>query len=131
MKTSVRKASIEPGVVQRVARVTVAKHAPESATAVIPDWLHVLSIVSLALGAVCALVIAWDLRRHPQHMWIMNVVWPVTALFGSVLALWGYYSYGRLAAHEKAHPAMERGEEMPHSYPVNWWLIRRGIKEAM
>lgn len=80
----------------------------------VPQWLHILAIASLVLGAICAIVIALDLRRHPQHMWIMNIVWPVTALFASVLALWGYYSYGRLAAHEKAHPAMERGEEMPH-----------------
>jgi len=80
----------------------------------IPDWLHVVAIASLALGALCALVILIDVLRRPQHMWIMNVVWPVTALFGSVLALWGYFAYGRLAAHAKAQAAMERDEEMPH-----------------
>jgi hypothetical protein len=81
---------------------------------VIPDWLHLLAIASLILAALCALVILVDVRRHPQHMWIMNVVWPVTALFGSVLALWGYFRYGRLAAHERARAAMERDEPMPH-----------------
>ena len=50
----------------------------------IPAWLHVLSIASLALGALCAAVIAPNPVRHPQHMWIMDVVWPVTALFGTV-----------------------------------------------
>ncbi len=63
----------------------------------VPDWLHALSIVSLALGFVCAGVIVVDEFRHPQHMWIMNVVWPVTALFGTALRLWGYFTYGRLA----------------------------------
>ncbi len=79
----------------------------------IPAWLHVLSIVFLLLGLVCAAVITADVFRHPQHMWIMNVVWPVTALFGTVWVLWQYFAYGRLAAHERAHAAMERGEEMP------------------
>jgi len=80
----------------------------------IPDWLHILAIASLALAALCALVILVDVLRHPQHMWIMNVVWPVTALFGSVLALWGYFDYGRLAADERARAAMARDDEMPH-----------------
>lgn len=31
-------------------------------------------------------------------MWIMNIVWPVAALFGTVLLLWGYLKFGRSAA---------------------------------
>ncbi len=46
-------------------------------------------------------------------MWIMNVVWPVTALFGTVLVVWQYLAYGRLATHEKAHAAMEHDEAPP------------------
>ena len=79
----------------------------------IPDWLHILAIASLALAALCALVILVDVLRHPQHMWIMNIVWPVTALFGSVLTVFAYFKYGRLAAHEKAQAAMERDQPMP------------------
>lgn len=79
----------------------------------IPFWLHLLAIVSLLLAALCALVVAIDVARHPQHMWIMNIVWPVTALYGSVLGLWAYYRYGRLAMHEKAEAAMARDEKMP------------------
>ena len=129
----------------------------------IPTWLHLLSIASLALAGLCALAIAVDVARHPQHMAIMNVVWPVTALFGSVVWLWLYFRYGRLATRAKAEAAMGRDEEMPSkrltpfwakvakgaspefwfvmqlamlcgfatAYPVNWWLIRSGIKEAM
>ncbi len=79
----------------------------------IPVWLHVLSIFSLALGFVAALIAAGDVMRHPQHMGIMNVVWPVVALFAGPIALWAYYSYGRLAAHEVAKPAMDKGKKMP------------------
>ena len=62
----------------------------------IPVWLHDLAIVSLILGCLCSIIIAADEIRHPQRMWIMNVVWPVTALFGTVWILWQYFVYGRL-----------------------------------
>ena len=46
-------------------------------------------------------------------MWIMNIVWPVTALFGTLWILWQYFTYGRLAEHGRAQAAMKRHEEMP------------------
>jgi len=79
----------------------------------IPAWLHSLSIAVLLLGLVCAVVIAADLVRHKQHMWIMNVVWPVTALFGTVWIVWQYFTYGRLAEDARAKAATARHEEMP------------------
>ena len=78
-----------------------------------PLWLHVLSIAALTLGLVCALIVAINITRHPQHMWIMNVVWPVVALFAGPIALWGYFKYGRLAAHDVMKPAMDRDEAPP------------------
>ena len=50
---------------------------------------------SIAVAFACALWIAADEVRHPQAMAIMNIVWPVTALYFSVFAVWGYYSLGR------------------------------------
>ena len=79
----------------------------------VPQWLHLLAIVSLALGAICAVWIAIDEMRHPQHMWIMNLVWPITALYASVLGVAFYFSYGRLATHAKAKRAEQRGEPPP------------------
>jgi hypothetical protein len=81
---------------------------------VIPFWLHALAIVALLAGLLGALIILLDVLRHPQHMSIMNVVWPVVALFAGPLALWGYFAYGRLATHEKAMPAMKRGDKPPN-----------------
>jgi hypothetical protein len=40
----------------------------------VPAWLHDLSWGYLALGALCALAIAADELKRPQHMWIMNIV---------------------------------------------------------
>lgn len=80
----------------------------------VPDWLHWLSIISLLVAFGCAIWISIDIARHPQHMRIMNVVWPATALFGSLAAVWGYYRWGRLATHEKAMVAMDKDETPPH-----------------
>lgn len=79
----------------------------------IPVWLHYLSIASIALGFVCAAAICVDAFRHPQQMWIMNVVWPVTALFGSVFWLAGYWVYGRLSAAERVQAAKRSHNALP------------------
>ena len=79
----------------------------------IPTWLHILSIVVLLLGVACAACIAADEMRHPQHMWIMNVVWPVTALFGTLAVLLCYWRYGRLSTHERMMAARERDAVPP------------------
>jgi hypothetical protein len=80
---------------------------------VIPDWLHWISIASLAGAGICVLIVAVDVARHPQQMWIMNIVWPVVASFGSVIALIGYFRWGRLARRRLAETARERGDELP------------------
>ena len=54
-----------------------------------------ISWASLGIAFICAIIIAIDEIRHPQKMWIMNVVWPVTALYFSVFGLWGYFRIGR------------------------------------
>jgi Domain of unknown function (DUF4396) len=80
----------------------------------IPAWLHALSIASLVLGFLCAAVILADEFSDPQHMWIMNVVWPVVALFGSVIAVWNYVTYGRLGTRQAAQAAQRAGHDPPN-----------------
>ncbi len=60
-----------------------------------PHWFHLLAVAALLFGSACTLVILVDVIRHPQHMGVMNIVWPVTALFGTALTAWGYFRYGR------------------------------------
>lgn len=86
-----------------------------------PVWLHALAVASLAVGGICSLVIIIDLfSGNKQHMWIMNVVWPVTALYAGPLALWAYYRMGRLSTEEAVQKAKERGEEMPGKKKPFW-----------
>jgi len=63
--------------------------------ATFPAWLHALSIVTLVAGGFCAAIIIVDEVNRPQKMWIMNLVWPLTALFGSILWLAAYFNWGR------------------------------------
>lgn len=80
----------------------------------IPGWLTTLSVLMLGLGGACALIIAVHLALgHKQQMWIMNLVWPLTALFGTVVSLWAYFRYGRLAEHAKACKARAKDETPP------------------
>ena len=57
--------------------------------------LHIISITALLLGVASSAVTVTDLVLHPQKMWIMNLVWPLTALYLGPFALWFYYSSGR------------------------------------
>lgn len=60
-----------------------------------PAWLEALAGGYLAASVLTALLIVGDLLRRPQTMWIMNVVWPVTALYWGPATLWAYRRMGR------------------------------------
>lgn len=57
----------------------------------VPHWFHNMAVISLVIAGASSLVVTVDVFRHPQKMWIMNVVWPVTALFGSLFILLFYW----------------------------------------
>lgn len=62
-----------------------------------PTWLTVVAWIALIAGFVCAAVILVDIyvRGHRQKMGVMEIVWPVTALYFGPLAVWMYARYGR------------------------------------
>jgi Domain of unknown function (DUF4396) len=86
----------------------------------IPLWLNVLAIVSLISAIGAAVIIAVDIARRPQHMAVMNVVWPVTALYGGLLALWFYFRHGRAAAKAAMPQATKQAAPAAtsNSFPV-------------
>ena len=60
-----------------------------------PAWLAALSWAYLGVAFLSALIILADEFRRPQKMFIMNLVWPITALYWGPVALWGYLRTGR------------------------------------
>lgn len=76
--------------------------------------LNTVSWISLGVASACAAVIAIDEARRPQKMWIMNIVWPVTALYFSVFALWGYFWAGR----KMSKSSMAKMSEEQHKHEM-------------
>lgn len=59
-----------------------------------PGWLDALAWASLSLCSACSLIILVHELRRPQKMMIMNIVWPITALYLGPVALWSYFKSG-------------------------------------
>ncbi|MDQ3376132.1 MAG: DUF4396 domain-containing protein, partial [Actinomycetota bacterium] len=63
----------------------------------IPGWLTAVSWVFVGLALLCAAAILYDVygRGYRQRTSVMNLVWPITALYFGPLALPAYYRWGR------------------------------------
>ena len=59
------------------------------------DIFTIVSAIFLSLALLSAIIIVFNLFSHPQPMKVMNVVWPLTALWSSVLGLAAYFSFGK------------------------------------
>ncbi|MGI9086500.1 MAG: DUF4396 domain-containing protein [Chthoniobacterales bacterium] len=89
--------------------------------------LPVIASICLIIGGLSALIIAIDLlASHKQHVWIMNLVWPITALYAGPLALWGYFTAGRLSTHRAMMEAKDRGEDPPGKKKPFWQMVAVG-----
>ncbi len=79
-----------------------------------PEWLVIVAWTSVALGIGSAALIAVDiLGGHRQHMGIMNLVWPLTALYAGPVGLYAYYRVGRGMTHAAVAEAKARGGKPP------------------
>ena len=63
----------------------------------IPGWLTAVSWAYVGLALLCAAAILYDIygRGYRQRTGVMNVVWPITALYFGPLALPAYHRWGR------------------------------------
>jgi hypothetical protein len=79
------------------------------------DWLDALAWLSLGLSFVCGIVILAHEFTKPQKMFIMNLVWPITALYWSVVALRAYFRTGQRMT--KAHQQQQDSEQSESEKP--------------
>lgn len=102
-------------------------------TSDLPTWLTVIAWVSIILGALSAIGVAIDVRRRPQPMRVMDLVWPICALFGSLLWVAAYLWWGRAAAPDAgAEPtaspgASDSGDDAPKDAHAMTGMTMKGI----
>jgi hypothetical protein len=72
--------------------------------------LTLLAWISLAAAFASAFVILIDEIRHPQKMAVMNIVWPISALYFSLFALWAYFRIGRSNTKAAMAKGMSKGK---------------------
>ena len=87
-----------------------------------PSWFELLAWVALGLGFASALVIAADIvvLGNRQHMAIMDVAFPLTALYLGPIALWPYFARGRRMSRKRMHM---HGAQMNEGARDSWWQV--------
>src|SRR5947208_4184780 len=83
-----------------------------------PEWLHVLAWAYLPVCAAIALWIVSDLLRHARQMWIMHLVWPITALYFGPLAAWLYLRTRPVSERASAKPGEALKRQMKRIEPT-------------
>jgi Domain of unknown function (DUF4396) len=68
----------------------------QTMSASIPAWLTLLAWVWIGLSFASAAVLVLLLVKRPQPMAVMNVVWPITALYLGPIAVWWYWTLARM-----------------------------------
>jgi len=78
-------------------------------------WFELVAWVALGIGFASALVIVADIvvLGNRQHMAIMDLAFPLTALYMGPIALWAYFARGRRMSRKRmhAHTTEVRGGE--------------------
>jgi hypothetical protein len=86
-----------------------------------PFWLESVSVISLIAAGIAAVIVALDIvGGRWQRMWIMDIVWPLTALYSGPIGLWAYFSFGRLSSKKAAMEAKQAGREPPARTKPFW-----------
>jgi hypothetical protein len=86
-----------------------------------PHWFETLAWAALAVGFASALVVAVDitLLGSRQRTAIMNLVFPLTALYIGPLALWLYLARGR----QMSHMQMQATPMIEQEALDSWWQV--------
>jgi hypothetical protein len=85
-----------------------------------PAWLTAVAWVYLSLCFCCAGIVSYDIvfNRRRQPMGVMNLVFPITALYFGPFALLFYWRWGRVASRLATSP-MPMPRPMPMAMPLS------------
>ncbi len=91
-------------------------------------WIEAIGWFSLAAAFASALAILADIfvRGYRQKVAIMNLVYPITALYWGPVAAWFYFKHGR----RQAQPVIERqGAPDPNRMP-RWIILSKAVSHC-
>ncbi|HET8893660.1 MAG TPA: DUF4396 domain-containing protein [Gaiellaceae bacterium] len=95
---------------------------PRQGCHVVPAWFELVAWSALGLGFASALVILVDIVAlgNRQHMAIMDLAFPLTALYMGPIALWAYFARGRRMSRKRMqmHEATALDEARD-----SWWQV--------
>ncbi|MFF0849779.1 DUF4396 domain-containing protein [Streptomyces sp. NPDC003280] len=85
-----------------------------------PGWIEAVGWFSLSAAFASALIILIDIfvLGYRQKMWIMNLVYPITALYWGPVTVWFYFRHGR----RTSQPSIEQ-HGMPDSDKLPQWNV--------
>ncbi len=83
------------------------------------EWLHVVAWIYIGVCSLIALWIASDIAMgRRQKMWIMDLVWPITAMYFGPVAAWMYLRTRPLSLKQSPDPDKETKEQMKKMEPT-------------
>lgn len=87
-----------------------------------PNWLNWLAWFSLGTSFLCALIILVHEFKKPQKMFIMNLVWPITALYWNFITVWAYFKMGQKMTkeHQESQHGQQQNRESGESTEPSW-----------
>lgn len=91
-------------------------------------WVEAIGWFSLSIAFASALVMLVDIfgRGYRQKMWIMDLVYPITALYWGPVALWFYVKHGR----RTSMPMIERMGEQDYEKLPRWNILSKAVSHC-
>lgn len=84
-----------------------------------PEWLHVIAWIYLIVCSAIALWMTIDfLRGRRQKMWIMYLVWPITAMYFGPVAAWMYTRNRSVSTGSAPRPDDQSKQKMKEMAPT-------------
>lgn len=93
-----------------------------------PGWIDAVGWFSLSVAFASALVILIDvfLLGYRQKMWIMNLVYPVTALYWGPVTVWFYFRHGR----RTSKPVIEQHGTPDSDELPSWNVLSKAVSHC-